>query len=126
MQKFIDSLCHHAEIMEAAREVTLLPENQYSASNRSICFFYHRTKRYNVTIAYQRRGDNSVVYGAAFCRPGDQFIKRRGRDIALGRMDAYDRSVLNPGGTRWEVHESILNRLTQYDSPPYVPGNFRP
>ena len=126
MRKMIDSIIDHAEFMNAVREVTLLPEDAGGVPQRPACFFYHRTKRYNVTIAYRRQGDNSVVYGAAFCRPADQFSKRRGREIALGRMETYDHVIRNPGGARWEVHESILDRLTRQHFVPYVPENFRP
>ena len=126
MRKMIDSLLDHAKVMNAVREVTLLPEDADGVPGRPACFFYHRTKRYNVTIAYRRQGDNSVVYGAAFCRPGDQFSKRRGREIALGRMETYDHVIRNPGGARWEVHESILDRLTRQHLNSYVPDNFRP
>ena len=115
-----------AEAMESASMVgtavreTVLP----NAAERSTCFFYHRTRRYNVTVAYRRQG-NRVVYGAAFCRPGDQFSKRRGREIALGRMDTYEHYVSSPGSARWEVHEAILSGLTHQDFVPYVPENFR-
>lgn len=126
MRNMIDSLLNHAELMKTAGEVTLLPEDVEGAPVRPTCFFYHRTKRYNVTIAYRRQGDNSVVYGAAFCRPGDQFSKHRGREIALGRMETYNYVIRNPGGARWEVHESILDNLARQHFVPYVPDNFRP
>lgn len=116
-----------AEAMESASMVgiavreTVLP----NAAERSTCFFYHRTRRYNVTIAYRRRGD-TVVYGAAFCRPGDQFNKRRGREIAVGRMQTYDNYIRNPGSARWEVHDAILDRLAVREFVPYAPDNFQP
>ena len=126
MRKMIDSLLDHAKVMNAVREVTLLPEDAAGVPGRPACFFYHRTKRYNVTVAYRREGNNSVVYGAAFCRPEDQFSKRRGREIALGRMETYDHVIRNPGDARWEVHESILDSLTRQRFVPYAPDNFQP
>jgi len=114
MHNFIDSLSDHAEIMNAHGHTS------------SYHFFYHRTKRYNVTIAYRRTESNSVIYGAAFCRPGDQFSKKLGRNIACGRMDTYNNCIENPGSARWEVHESILDQLTYGVVDPYVPDNFRP
>lgn len=123
MRKMIDSLIDHEEVMMPVREVTLFPEANPLGDT---CYFYHRTKRYNVTVAYRRQEDSSVVYGAAFCRPEDQFSKRRGREIALGRMETYEHIIRHPGGARWEVHESILDRLTRQHIVPYVPDNFRP
>lgn len=118
MGNVIESLLDNAELGEAPRE-TFLP------NNGSVSYFYHRTNRYNVTIAYQRRGDNTVAYGASFCRPGDQFSKRRGREIALGRMHTHDNIISKPGSARWEVHESILLQLTRSDYVSYAPENFR-
>ena len=119
MGNMIESLLNHAERRES-EDASLLP------SRSGVCYFYHRSKRYNVTIAYQRRADNTVAYGASFCRPRDQFVKQRGREIALGRMCAYDHILANPGGARWEVHEAILDALTRESLVPYVPENFRP
>ena len=97
--------------------------------NNNICYFYHRTSRYNVTIAYERV-TGGVRYGAAFCRPEDQFHKRRGREIARGRMelvsDAIDVGNTSNGtpAARWMVHESILESIEggRYG---YIPENFR-
>jgi hypothetical protein len=119
MGNMIESLLDHAEFQAAARE-TFLPDDT------GVCYFYHRSKRYNVTVAYRRRHDNTVAYGAAFCRPEDQFVKRQGRRIAIGRMDTYDHILTNPGSSRWEVHEAILDALTRLDLVPYAPENFRP
>lgn len=119
MGNMIESLLDHAEFQAAARE-TFLPKSA------GVCYFYHRSKRYNVTVAYYRRHDNTVAYGAAFCRPEDQFVKQRGREIAAGRMYAYEHTLTNPGGSRWEVHEDILDALTRKDLISYVPENFRP
>ena len=93
--------------------------------NNSTCFFYHRTDRYNVTIAYERV-PGGIRYGAAFCRPEDQFHKRRGREIARGRMNTVAEPINLNGKTcaRWEVHETILASLEVGDYG-YAPENFR-
>lgn len=119
MGNMIESLLDHAEFQAAAREI-FLPDDV------GVCYFYHRSKRYNVTVAYRRRHDNTVSYGAAFCRPEDQFVKRLGRRIAIGRMDTFEHVIQNPGASRWEVHEAILDALTRQDLTHYVPENFRP
>lgn len=93
-------------------------------NNRHICYFYHRTPRYNVTVAYQRGEDDLLTYGAAFCRPEDQFVKRRGRQIALGRMHTQEHEV-TAGPARWEAHEAILTELLQNREVDWVPHNFR-
>lgn len=92
--------------------------------NDNICFFYHRTKSYNVTIAYQQIDGGQFRFGAAFCRPEDQFSKRLGRDIAVGRMGFCEPQPLpmnNPA--RWQVHSEILKSLDghAYD---YIPDSF--
>lgn len=91
-----------------------------------ICFFYHRTNKYNVTVAYQRDSRNSVTYGAAFCGPGDQFVKRFGREIASGRLSTVACAVDMSGtdGKRWEVHEAILESLNS-EVLGYTPENFK-
>lgn len=119
MGNMIESLLDHAERRES-EDASLLPDDT------GVCFFYHRSKRYNVTVAYLRRYDNTVAYGAAFCRPEDQFVKQRGRRIAIGRLDACENVIQNPGSARWEVHEAILDALTRQDLTHYVPENFRP
>lgn len=107
-----------AEFQAAARETFL-------DNDAGVCYFYHRSKRYNVTVAYYRRHDNTVAYGAAFCRPEDQFSKKRGREIAIGRLHTHNNILTNPGGSRWEVHEAILDVLTRSDLASYAPENFR-
>lgn len=103
------------------KDDTVLPD----PDRGDVCYFYHRDSRYSVTVAYQRRNDNSVAYGAAFCRPEDKFVKRRGRQIALGRMQNHTSVIQDPGSTRWQVHESILSHFTGEFVANYVPNNFR-
>jgi hypothetical protein len=92
--------------------------------NQDVCYFYYRTNRYRVTVAYRRGEDNRVSYGAAFCRPEDPFVKRRGRQIAEGRMRMNGDYVSADNETpRWRVHEAILDHLS-YDGPEWVPHNF--
>ena len=98
--------------------------------NSNVCFFYHR-ERYNVTIAYKRvQGefgeDHSIIFGAAFCNSSDPFVKARGREIAIGRMNLYEDAVtVSPVAARWQVHEKILGALSQSSTRDYVPNNFR-
>ena len=88
--------------------------------DRETCFFYHRNDNYDVTVAYRRRDDNSVAYGAAFCAPDDQFVKSRGRQIAIGRIA----SSLNVSDaqSRADVHEVILNHIRGFCD--YAPNGF--
>ena len=97
--------------------------------NERTCYFYHRTDRYNVTIAYERV-NGGVRYGAAFCRPEDQFHKRRGREIARGRMELVSDSIdvdnvwEDTPVARWQVHESILASI-ESGTYGYIPENFK-
>lgn len=91
--------------------------------NENTCYFYHRTGRYNVTIAYERV-TGGVRYGAAFCRPEDQFHKRRGRYIATQRMNMVVHPIpVGENSARWEVHESILSSMECGDYG--APENFK-
>ena len=97
--------------------------------NKYTCYFYHRTDRYNVTIAYEHV-NGGVRYGAAFCRPEDQFHKRRGREIARGRMQLVSEAIDVQSAweeldvARWQVHETILNSMSN-GTYGYIPENFK-
>ena len=97
--------------------------------DKNTCYFYHNGT-YRVTVAYQRNPeDGSVAYGASFCRPGDQFTKTRGRQIAEGRMNLVLKSfprvnIQNAPPERWALHEEILRRLEAQEFG-YVPTCFR-
>ena len=102
--------------------------------NDNTCFFYYRD-RYNVTIAYKRvrkegdtfSGGDKVVFGAAFCNSLDPFVKSKGRQIAHGRMRTIEDAILvSPDAARWEVHDKILEALSErYCAGRYIPDNFR-
>ena len=92
-------------------------------NNNTTSYFYHRNSDFNVTIAYQRLDDGSAVYGAAFCRKGDQFSKRIGRRIAEGRMRIYEPTVSNAPTERWALHQQILDRLN-FREFGYIPETF--
>jgi hypothetical protein len=86
--------------------------------NENICYFYHRPaySKFGVTVAYRRNViENAVTFGAAFCRKGDQFSKKRGRLIAEGRLDNIPAAIAlpdNPAGVpRFDVHSMILSFL---------------
>lgn len=100
-------------------------------------YFYHRDDKYAITIAYKRVDDDptvqgewrcTVVYGASFCHPKDQFSKSVGRKIAEGRMNTRGRFLgmmpwpqSSDGSTRFDVHDKILESLTwEY----YTPNQF--
>jgi len=91
--------------------------------NNSTCFFYHRSRRYNVTIAYERV-PGGIRYGASFCNPSDQFSKRRGRHIATQRMNMVVQPItVSETSARWEVHEAILTSMECGDYG--APENFK-
>lgn len=88
----------------------------------STSYFYYRSSKWNITIAYRRSTDRSrVVYGAAFCRNTDRFDKRLGRQIAEGRMQERPEVILTSNeSTRLNTHFAILTHLS---STPYAPAN---
>lgn len=86
-------------------------------------FFYYRNKRYRVTIAYRRNENGVVEYGASFCRNTDRFVKKIGRQIAVGRMNTYFSSIEDAPTERWMLHEEILSHL-EAKLEAYVPENF--
>jgi hypothetical protein len=85
---------------------------------RETSYFYHRDGNYNVTFAY-KRGDNHVLFGAAFCNPKDQFSKAMGRKIAEGRLKSFaDGIEIDPDSTRFQVHDMLVDALSKYQSSP--------
>lgn len=91
--------------------------------NNSTCFFYHRGRRYNVTIAYERV-PGGIRYGASYCNPSDQFSKERGRHIAIQRMNMVVHPIaVSETSARWEVHEAILSSMECGDYG--APENFK-
>lgn len=93
--------------------------------NNNVCYFYHRTSNYNVTVAYWRDQEGNVSVGASFCRPTDKFNKSLGREIADGRACHDNRMMIsNPPAERWNLHNEILKML---ESKPvnYIPRRFR-
>lgn len=91
--------------------------------NKVTNYFYHRNNRYNVTIAYRRSDDGTVEYGASFCRKNERFVKRIGREIAVGRMNTYVSCIEDAPTERWMLHEEILERLEDREDS-YVPNSF--
>jgi hypothetical protein len=85
-------------------------------------FFYYRSSKWNITVAYRRSSDRSqVIYGAAFCRLTDRFDKRLGRQIAEGRMRECTEFISTPNEpTRLNTHFAILSHLS---STTYAPTN---
>jgi hypothetical protein len=59
-----------------------------------------------VTIAYQVV-DGQLEYGASYCAPCDQFSRKRGRQIAEGRMK--DSPILI---TKWSDSSTMLEEVT--------------
>jgi|14_taG_2_1085336.scaffolds.fasta_scaffold04189_9 hypothetical protein len=94
--------------------------------NDQTCYFYYREGNFNVTVAYYRDTDD-VLFGAAFCRKGDSFSKKRGKQIAEGRMNVTPAVVQLPEGPsktpRRDVHTLILEELTACE---YAPVRFSP
>jgi hypothetical protein len=45
------------------------------------------SSRGGATVAYQPRGEGQVHFALAFCNAADNFSRKRGRDIATGRLD---------------------------------------
>jgi len=86
---------------------------------RETSYFYHRDGSYDVTFAYQR-GDDHVLFGAAFCNPKDQFSKSMGRRIAEGRMAsiAVEVIAISPENTRFQVHDMLVDALNSYPPSP--------
>jgi len=111
MESFVDDT-------SVSREM-VLPRTNKSRT----CFFYHRSRNYNVTIAYERV-PGGIRYGASYCNPSDQFNKRRGRHIATQRMNMVVQPItVNETSARWEVHEAILNSMECGDYG--APENFK-
>lgn len=78
-----------------------------------VCYFYYRAGKYNVTVAYSRNTvENAVLFGAAFCRKSDVFLKSEGRGTAESRLLLAPAAVkLSEGHTdtpRRDVHTRIL------------------
>ena len=99
-------------------------------------YFYHRDDNYAITIAYKRVDNDcttqgkwrcTVMYGASFCHPKDQFSKAVGRKIAEGRMNTRGRFLGTMAGlseeaqTRFAIHDKILESLTWEH---YTPSQF--
>jgi|15BtaG_2_1085339.scaffolds.fasta_scaffold09410_5 hypothetical protein len=97
--------------------------------NERTCYFYHRpnNSKFGVTVAYKRNlVENAVIFGAAFCRKGDQFSKKRGRTIATGRLSTVPSAIALPndpeGTPRFDVHSMILSYLENVCD--YAPQTF--
>jgi hypothetical protein len=89
---------------------------------RETAYFYLRNGIYDVTFAY-RRSHDTVLFGAAFCNPKDQFSKTMGRKIAEGRMmtDQFFPQyciAIDPGSTRFQVHDMLVAALSSYPPSP--------
>lgn len=86
-------------------------------------YFYLRNNEYNATIAYCQNEDDTVSYGASFCRPTDCFVKSMGRKIAKGRMNSNTFFVSNVPAERWSLHNRIISSIRE-ERPSYVPRRF--
>lgn len=62
------------------------------------------------TIAYRPTPDNEgVEFGIAICSDRDNYCKRIGRDISLGRLLSGDREILPITGPRTVVRQELIN-----------------
>ena len=90
-------------------------------------YFYYRTERYNATVAYTSTDDNKIIFGASFCRPGDNFVKKLGRQIAEGRMNSNENWFFkSENERRCDTHSVILSYLDGRGDVSYTPKSFNP
>lgn len=64
------------------------------------------------TIAFREAGDG-IEYGITYCAPRDNFSRKVGRDVAIGRLNSGNRTYV--GEMSVEAFESILDYVCDED-----------
>ena len=80
-----------------------------------VFFVHYRTKQHGaLTLALKEvpgTTDPVLKVGYAFCSPRDQFSRKKGRQIAMGRLRAW--LLIPPSDDRYEIGRQFLRALRE-------------